>query len=248
MSGDCIDRTLTVREKFSLKTLHASDQRCIARSVHGKYVASRPSALEIKGSTIYAEGPIFDADTAAWYEENSVITATGFRAALDQIEGDVTIRLNSPGGMVPEASVIHTEITDRAAKNSVHVIVTGMCASAATHFLLGATTTSIAPLGMVMIHNSWGMTIGDYRDHNRQGELLEKIDSVYAQMIADLMGEKIDAVRKMMDDETWFNADEAVEQNLIASKFIETTPEQKRGGATRQTLSALTQQMQQSSI
>ena len=209
-----------------------------------RYATARPKALDVEGSDIYADGPIFGDDMKMWCGDEGIITPGDFRSALSGIRGDVTIRLNSPGGSVFDASAIATMIEDRAATDKVSLVVTGMCASAATQFLLACSESSIAKLGMVMIHNAWGLTIGDRNDHMAQASLLEKIDTTYAEAVAELMGEDVKTVLAAMEKETWYSADEAVNSGLVDALYepgtgtkAETTP--------RKRMASLISQMQE---
>ena len=199
-----------------------------------RYATTRPTALAVEGSDIYADGPIFGDDMKMWYGDEGIITPGDFRNALSEIDGDVTIRLNSPGGSVFDASGIATMIEERAVKDKVSLVVTGLCASAATQFLFACTESSIAKLGMVMIHNAWSITIGDRNDHMAQASLLEKVDTAYAEAVSELMGEDVKTVLAAMEKETWYSADEAVESGLVGSLYdpgektkAETTPRRK---------------------
>ena len=231
-----------------LDKLHISDRKRFSQKAIDQFASSRPLALEVDGSDIYVEGPIFDEATAGFYREflgdDTVVTPKGMREALSEINGDVTIKLNSPGGSVYDASSIATMLQERAAETSVHVVVTGMCASAATYFLLYATQSSIAKMGTVMIHNAWGSTIGDRHDHMDQAKLLEKIDKTYAEAMAELMEADIKDVMAAMDKETWYSADEAVRAKLVDGPY-----EPKSGAddnlrdAPRRRLQSLTQQL-----
>ena len=61
------------------------------------------------------------------------------------------------------------------------------------------------------------MTIGDCDDHLATSGLLEKIDAQIAQTYADKCGGKPEDFADLMDEETWFTADEAVAKGLADS-------------------------------
>jgi hypothetical protein len=77
-----------------------------------------------------------------------------------------------------------------------------------------------------MIHNSWGGTEGGADEMEKSAEVLKKIDSLMASIYVtqiESKGKLVDGskektltkVKKMMQDETWLTADEALELGLI---------------------------------
>jgi len=226
-----------------MQRLHPYERRQMG-SAADRFSACRPKALTVEGSEIYAEGPILSDDMKLFYGDEGIITPGGVRDALSEIKGDVTIRLNSPGGSVFDASSIATMVQERAARDAVKLIVTGMCASAATYFLFDATETRIARMGMVMIHNAWGITIGDRDDHMTQASLLEKIDTAYADAMAELMESDRESVMAAMSKETWYTAEEAVDAKLVGGLY-EPKPETRADKTPRRQLASLISQMRE---
>jgi hypothetical protein len=54
-----------------------------------------------------------------------------------------------------------------------------------------------------MIHDSWGLTVGNRHDHAETEDLLAQIDQALAATYAARTGLSVAACATMMDDETW---------------------------------------------
>jgi ATP-dependent Clp protease protease subunit len=131
---------------------------------------------------------------------------------------DVHMHYNCPGGDVFEARAMQAALTSYSGKVFTHI--DSLCASAATYPALAAESVEISPSGMIMIHNSWTMVMGDCGEMRQTADLLEKIDGT---IIADYClrtGKPADQVATWMQDETWFTADEA-----LAEGFVDTISE-----------------------
>lgn len=135
------------------------------------------------------------------------ITAKDLRAALKDAPGDVTLRVNSPGGSVFEGLAIYNDLV--AHPGNVAVEITGIAASIASLVAMAADSVSMAPNAFMMIHNSHAIALGDARTHDDAANVLRKIDGQMAATYASRTGANLANVRGWMNRETWFNAAEA---------------------------------------
>jgi ATP-dependent Clp protease, protease subunit len=131
--------------------------------------------------------------------------------ALGNVE-EITIRINSPGGSVFDGDAIYNALARHPAK--VIAEIDGLAASAASYIAMAADEIRMAENALMMIHNGQGVTIGDKRDHAKMIELLGKIDGTIANIYAKRSGRRPETFAKLMDEETWFTAQEAVENKL----------------------------------
>lgn len=132
---------------------------------------------------------------------------------------DVTIQINSGGGSVYAGSEIFTDLSKYQGK--VIAEISGICASAATFPLLAADKTGISPIGQVMIHNVSSIQRGDYRDMTEASKFLLGSSGNVAELYAKKMKISTEEAQRMMDDETWFNAKEAVEAGIVDEVLFE---------------------------
>ena len=182
----------------------------------------RPSAaLRVDASTVYLEGPIVAADdewVMGWLGIDAYITAGGVRAALDTIEGDAVLAVNSPGGDVFEASAIVDALLQR--EEPVDMRVTGLAASAAAGLMLFCRRVECSPMSMVMLHRAWTGAWGNALELAAVARLLGQVDG----QLADAMAQRVESLDRaaalaILDgpegqDGTWYTAAEAVEAGL----------------------------------
>lgn len=154
------------------------------------------------------------------------VSALEFLDALDQLGDEVTeirLHLNCPGGEVWEALAILNGLRQHDAK--VVAIVDGIAASCASFIACAADETIMAPNSQLMIHDAWGLCIGNAADMHGTGDLLDQISDNIASIYASKAGGTTEAWRATMRDEGWYLADEAVAQGLADRVLGETSDE-----------------------
>jgi hypothetical protein len=92
--------------------------------------------------------------------------------------------------------------------------VDGVAASAATGILAVCDEVSMGPGTQYMIHNSQGMAMGDRNDLRALADLMEKVDGGILQAYMDKSGKPEATIRGWMDAETWFTAEQAVDNGF----------------------------------
>ena len=156
------------------------------------------------GRTLYFDGYIAQ---DSWFEDD--ITPKKFKAELHSSAGDIAVWLNSPGGDVFAASQIYTMLREYDGK--VTVKIDGLAASAASVIAMAGDEIILSPVAMMMIHNPATAIFGEAADLQTAikmlGEVKESLVNAYEQRTG-LPRSKISA---MMDAETWFSAQKAVE-------------------------------------
>lgn len=124
----------------------------------------------------------------------------------------ITVRINSDGGNAFDGFYIHDALRNHPARITTRV--DNMAASAASIIMMAGDDREIAENGWVMIHNTWGNASGQAQDFERFAGLMRKMNESAAEIYAARTGLSIDEIVKMMDDETWMKAKEA-----LSSKF-----------------------------
>lgn len=144
------------------------------------------------------------------------ITAQDFTQILVSVgPGPIELHINSPGGDVFDGLAIYAAL--QAHDGPVSVVVDGLAASAASFIALAGDTISMAPNAFLMIHNAWGVVVGNQNDMTETAAVLAKIDSQLASLYAEKTGQTVAAIAAMMAAETWFTAQEAKEAGFIDS-------------------------------
>ena len=141
------------------------------------------------------------------------VSAKDFRAQLNEITGNIVLRINSPGGDVFDGLAIFNSLV--AHDGHVRVEVTGVAASAASIIAMAGDEIAIAENAFLMIHNAWGITIGNAEDHDETSDLLGQIDNSLASTYAKRTGLDIRAIKSMMTEETWLDSADAKANGFV---------------------------------
>ena len=156
------------------------------------------------GRTLHFDGYIAQ---DSWFDDD--ITPKKFKAELTTSTDDIAVWLNSPGGDVFAASQIYTMLKEYEGK--VTVKIDGIAASAASVIAMAGDEIVMSPVAMMMIHNPATVIFGEAGDLasgiKMLTEVKESIINAYEQK-TKLPRNKIS---NMMDAETWFSAQKAVE-------------------------------------
>jgi ATP-dependent protease ClpP protease subunit len=142
------------------------------------------------------------------------ITPASIKSALAG-KGDVHLQINSPGGSAFDGVAIYNLLVGHSGNVTAEVV--GVAASAASIIAMAADELTMAKSAFLMIHNAWGITIGDHDAHAETGALLQKIDGALAGIYADRTGMSVGDIADLMNAETWIDADEAVDQGFADS-------------------------------
>ncbi|MCH6197454.1 Clp protease ClpP [Corynebacterium mastitidis] len=150
------------------------------------------------------------------YEEigPSGVTAKAIAEELGDATGDLVVRINSPGGDVFDGLAIMNSLRDH--EGEVTAIVEGLAASAASFIAVGgAHRVVMRPGTEMMIHEAWGMSMGNAEDMEAMRLQLDRTSASLAEIYAKKSEGDADRWRELMRKETWFTADEAVAFGLV---------------------------------
>lgn len=131
--------------------------------------------------------------------------------------GDVTVRINSGGGIAFEGVAIYSLLLAHA--GTVTTVVDGIAASAASLILMAGAVRQVRDGAMVMIHDASGVTFGTAAEHLRAAVVLDKLSEQYAGIYAGRAGLERAAARDLMKAETWFSAEEALTRGLATARL-----------------------------
>lgn len=136
---------------------------------------------------------------------------------VDEIE----LHLNSPGGDAWDGIAIYNTLRDH--KASVSVVVDGVAASAASVIAMAGDTVRMNRGAQLMIHDAWGLVIGNADDMTEAAAMFDKISDGMAEIYASRAGGTVAEWREAMAAESWYTAAEAVDAGL-ADELVETDP------------------------
>ena len=101
-----------------------------------------------------------------------------------------------------------------AYSGTVRVEILGLAASAASIIAMGADTVAMGQGAFMMIHRAWGLTVGNTNDHADTAAVLAQIDDSMAATYSSKSKRPADDMLALMNEETWFDADAAIEAGL----------------------------------
>ena len=143
-----------------------------------------------------------------WFEMDA-ISPKDVSQQIESANGeDLEVEINSHGGDVYSGSEIYTALKDY--KGNVTVKIVGVAASAASVVAMSGHVL-ISPTAQIMMHNVSSGTIGDYRDHRHESEVLKNFNISIANAYMLKTGMKQEELLSFMNKETWLNAQQALE-------------------------------------
>lgn len=173
------------------------------------------------------------------------ITANRISAALRSIGNkDITVRINSPGGDMFEGIAIYNLLRTHPAKVTVEVL--GWAASAASIIAMAGDVIRMGLGSFMMVHNAWGLVIGNRHDLREAASLFEQFDAALADIYEARTGMDRVGIERLMDAETFMTAAQAVEYGFadavddgVAAPSGDAKSTDRRLMARRQTEAAL---------
>lgn len=157
-----------------------------------------------------------------WGEDDPAVTSNSFKKELDALDADeITVRINSPGGIVSEAIAIRTELLKHKSRKTVDI--EGCCASAATLIAcLPGAHVRIAKGAEYMIHQSRARAAGTADNFRSAVKSCENADRQMADIYAEQTGKTSDECMALMKAETWMTPEDAVAEGFADEIMAET--------------------------
>jgi len=146
-------------------------------------------------------------DEIGWFG----VTAQDFINELKDVSGPIDLHLNSPGGDVFDGLAIYQFL---AGRGGVTTYIDSLAASIASVIAMAGSEIAIGRNASVMIHDGWGLCVGNAADMRSEADLLDRVSDNIADVYASRTGKPVDEWRKLMLAETWFFGQEAVDAGL----------------------------------
>lgn len=143
----------------------------------------------------------------SWFDDE--VTPKIFRDELMSVEGDITVWINSPGGDCIAAAQIYNMLLEY--KGNVTIKIDGIAASAASVVAMAGNKVIMSPVSMLMIHNPMTMAAGDTTEMKKAISMLTEVKESIINAYELKTGMSRDKIAKLMDAETWMDANKAVE-------------------------------------
>lgn len=127
----------------------------------------------------------------------------------------INLHLNSPGGVVTDGIAIYNLLRQNQARINVHI--EGWAASIASVVAMAGDEINMAENGLMMIHDPWGLAIGNSAEMRAAADILDKMKDSILMAYVKKAGKEEDEKKfaDLMAAETWMNAQEALNHGLI---------------------------------
>ncbi|SJZ89656.1 ATP-dependent protease ClpP, protease subunit [Pilibacter termitis] len=143
-------------------------------------------------------------------------------SALNGETGEIEVQINSNGGDLYAGSEIYTLLKEYTGK--VVVKITGIAASAASLVAMAGDEIKISPSANMMIHNVSTHAYGDHQDFSKMAEVLKGGSDGIAGVYASVTGKTIEEIQELMDEETYMNATQALENGFVTEILYQPMP------------------------
>ncbi len=139
-----------------------------------------------------------------------VLTAKSFIEQMRQFANSslINIRINSAGGSVFDAIAIYNYLLDMTCE--VNIYIDGLAASAASLIAMAGDKVYMPKNALIMIHNPSSFIDGNAEDLKNAAETLDKVKNGMLEIYHEKTGMERGELVKMLDAETWLDADEAL--------------------------------------
>ena len=144
---------------------------------------------------------------SSWFDDD--ITPQMFKDELQSGTGNITVWINSPGGDCIAAAQIYNLLAGYA--GNVTVKIDGIAASAASVIAMAGDSVQMSPVSMMMIHNPATIAMGDHNEMAKAIEMLSEVKESIINAYAAKTGLSRAKLSRLMEDETWMNANKALQ-------------------------------------
>lgn len=188
-----------LKRKFGFKNQKYNEQ--LANIPHN-FAAVHDEEQGVSELTIYG-----DIGESWWWDSTS---ATDVDSALKEAgSNDLIIHLNSPGGSAFDGIAIYNRL--KSHKGKVTINVDGWACSAASIIAMAADELVMGAGSMMMIHEASTIVWGSKTLMRKEADMLEKLEDGIVDIYMTRANIEREEVRNMVNEETWFSANEAVE-------------------------------------
>lgn len=154
------------------------------------------------------------AEAYRWGEDET--SSYSLSKQLAELDVDrITVGINSYGGDISEGLAIYNALKRHSAK--VVTRCDGFACSIASVVFMAGDERVMSDPSMLMIHNGWTVAAGNAKELRKAADDIEKLTEASVQIYLQSVNVEEEDVRRMMDDETWIAADEAVGMGFATS-------------------------------
>lgn len=174
----------------------------------------RLRALALAGSMPESELMIYGDIGQDWSADESN-DAKSVVEKIQDLDGHLTVRINSFGGSVADGIAIFNAIRRR--RSTTTCAIDGVAYSIASLIAMAGSRIEMAPNGMLMIHAPWAFALGNAQDLRDMAEVLDKTAESMLSSYLRSGGPDAETLRGWLNDgqDHYFTADEALQLGLV---------------------------------
>ncbi|PAF31866.1 head maturation protease, ClpP-related [Paenibacillus sp. 7516] len=149
----------------------------------------------------------------SWWEDS--VSASDIDNALKNITGDIVINMNSPGGDAFDGIAIYNRLKKHDGKVTINI--DGWACSAASVIAMAADELIMGLGSMFMIHEASSFVWGTKTDMRKEADVLDELEEGIIDIYMTKANITREEIRNMVDAETWFSAQKAVDLGFATS-------------------------------
>lgn len=193
----------------------------------------KPYNIVLEGdddATINMYGEVVDSHPVDWWTGEPVagnfIAADDFLRDLDALSAkkNITVHINSVGGDLYAGIAIYNRLKSLPA--NVVTVNDGLAASAGSLIFQAGNTRKVHAGSNIMVHQAMGMLWGYYQTKDLK-DVIKQLDAgnkAAVNIYAEASGRDPEAMKAMVDKETWLTGQEAVDAGLADEVIESETP------------------------
>lgn len=143
------------------------------------------------------------------------VSAIDILQELAQMVGDVTVRINSPGGDVYEAQAIAAALERHSVSGKITTVVDSMAASCASMLLMLGSERRMHEGALMMIHRPYTFTQGNASELRDMASVLELCENSTMYPYYMRSGQTLAALQSIADATTWYDAEGAKADGFV---------------------------------
>lgn len=160
--------------------------------------------IKTTGNKLFMYGTIWEGDGVYFLDVFS---------RMDGTYPEIEVHIHCNGGSVFDGNLIMNTIL--SAKSACDAYIDGIAASMAAIIVMAFRKIFMAENGYLMIHEPKGVTYGNAKQHEANAGLMRSMETNFQKKLVARTGKKPAEVKKWLDGDNWFDADQALEAGLI---------------------------------
>lgn len=186
---------------------------------------SNKTPLRIRNSATTAEIILYGGIGQDWWGDGSMISAKQFSdelKGLPKTVNKIDLRINSGGGDVFDGLTIYNRL--KQFDGEVTVYIDGLAASIASIIALAGDKIIMGEGALYMVHLPWTFAMGNRMELDNTVQRLMDVEEQMVGIYAKRSGMDRNEIKALLEDETWMDADQAIENGFVDEKVEETMP------------------------